>query len=401
MTKLFLKINDSIRKNKEDIKGILLKKYPDFIFKGSSGLKFGEIPAFVFHSVVPENFEKQLKYLYDNNYTTIDADTLINVITGKAELIERAVVLTFDDGLSNLWTTIFPLLKKYNFVGVSFICPSFIEEKNEIFPNIEDVWSGKVLMKDITERERTLPFCTWEEIKKIHNSGVIDFQSHSFSHSSVFTNDKIFDFINPGFQSSPLVGTLNLLVKMDGFEKLLNGLEWGLPIYKWDSNISATKRYMEDENVSKICVEYVKSNGGINFFKKKFWKRELKKVWKDALLKCGKNGSFQNPNDRYKDIEKELSKSKNEIETRLNKNVYHLSNPWYKGSDLSVQISEKLGYKSNFWGMVQGRAINMVGEDPFYIKRIDENYIFSLPGKNRKSLFEIHKDKFVAQLLGK
>ena len=397
MLNIYPKIKDIYRKNKQDIHGILFKKYPDFILKKTSNLEIGEIPVFVFHSVISEKFEKQLKYLSDNNYKTISTDTLINIITGKIKPIEKAVVLTFDDGRASLWSIAYPLLKKYRFVGVSFIIPFLVESKDEYYPNLDDVWQGSALVQEISDREKVLPLCTWEEIKKMHDSGVIDFQSHTLSHSSVFISNKLVNFVNPDFQPSPLHNTFNPWVIKEGSEILLESSEWGFPIYESDSSMSAKNRYIENEDVSKTCIEYVKNHGGLNFFKKQDWEKQIKRVWKKAQLFYEKKKLFQNTDERYKDIEKELFISKKEIETKLNKIVNHLCYPWYGGSDLSIQISKKIGYKSNFWGMLEGGAINSVGDNPFYLKRLDENYIFSLPGVDRKSLFKIQKEKFVSQ----
>lgn len=88
-------------------------------------------------------------------------------------------------------------------------------------------------------------------------------------------------------------------------------------------------------------------------------------------------------------MRKELLGSKETIDRMLNKDVRHLCYPWFKGSESCVRLSGDIGYKSGHWGIVGDRAINLVGDDPFHIRRMDENYIFSLPGKGRKPLYEV------------
>lgn len=390
-----MNIKEVFRKNKDDLKGIFLRSYPDFIFKKRTVLETGEIPVFVFHSVIKEKFEEQLKYLAENNYKTVKADNLLDILTGDKKGFEKTVVLTFDDGLGSLWTIAYPLLKKYGFVGISFLIPSIINDNDEVFPNLEDFWQGKTSMDTISQRESISPFCKWNEIKTMHNSGIIDFQSHSNYHSSVFVSNKLVNFVNPAFKPSLLNSSLNPLVIINGKEILGNDIDWGFPIYKWDANLNTKTRYIENEMVSKSCIEFVKHNGGKNFFTKYDWKKQLENHWRESISKFEKFKNFQFPGERENDIKAELIESKQTIENKLNKDVKHLCYPWYKGNKNSIKISNEVGYKANYWGMIGGRAINIVGDDPFYIRRLNEQYVFSLPGKGRKSLFKLLSNKMI------
>ena len=394
-----MNLKESFRKNKEDIQGIFLRAYPDFVLQEIDKMETNDIPVFTFHNVEPYKFERQLKYLAKNNYKTLNADTFESVLSNRIKPIENAVVLTFDDGSSSLWTTAYPLLKKYGFIGISFLIPFVIQEKNEYYPNLEDVWQGKSSLKEILEREKITPLCTWDEIKKMHNSGVIDFQSHSSSHSFVFINDKLVDFVNPYFRFSHINNELiSITVNRGGTEKLLEASDLGFPIYEYESTLSTKIRYIENEKVSNACVEYVRKHGGVNFFKKHNWKKQLIKIWKSAKSTYEKEVYFQTAEERHQDIERNLSESKRIIETKLNKPVKHFCYPWYKGTKLSIEISQNVGYQSNYWGIIKNNAVNRIGDDPFYIKRINENYIFSLPGKGRKSLVEIESEKILFYL---
>jgi len=67
------------------------------------------------------DFEKDLKYLRDNNINTIDFRELKEIVSGKKELLAHAAVITFDDGDHSWYTIAAPLLKKYRMKGTFFL----------------------------------------------------------------------------------------------------------------------------------------------------------------------------------------------------------------------------------------------------------------------------------------
>lgn len=79
-------------------------------------------------NVIPEDFEKHLKYLVKKGYTTIGLSDLCQYLANKKALPGRAVLITFDDGHRNNYTQMYPLLKKYNCRGNMFIVSNFIED---------------------------------------------------------------------------------------------------------------------------------------------------------------------------------------------------------------------------------------------------------------------------------
>ena len=58
--------------------------------------------------------EEDLKYITENGYTPISSADLIAYVNGDAELPQKPVMLTFDDGYYNNYCYVYPLLKKYN-----------------------------------------------------------------------------------------------------------------------------------------------------------------------------------------------------------------------------------------------------------------------------------------------
>ena len=109
-------------------------------------------------SVLPEDFDRQMAYLKENGYNTINTDQLYDYMVNGAELPENPIMITFDDGYEDNYQNAYPILKKYGFTGTIFIITDFVSNQ----PN----------------------YLTWEQIKEMKANGM-DFQSHTASHKSM------------------------------------------------------------------------------------------------------------------------------------------------------------------------------------------------------------------------
>ena len=109
-------------------------------------------------SVLPADFESQLKYLSDHGYHSISPDELFEGLAGTGALPENPVLITFDDGYKDNYTTAFPLLKKYGFKATIFVVTSFLGQKSQYF--------------------------TWEQAREMEKEG-ISIQSHTATHRSM------------------------------------------------------------------------------------------------------------------------------------------------------------------------------------------------------------------------
>lgn len=84
-------------------------------------------------------FEKHIKYLYDNGFTTYSMDEVYSYINGALEISEKSVVLTFDDGYKNFNDVVKPILEKYHFKGTCFVIGKHLTDDKEKFLKTEDV----------------------------------------------------------------------------------------------------------------------------------------------------------------------------------------------------------------------------------------------------------------------
>ena len=76
--------------------------------------------------VSPDKFEEQMKLLRDWEYTTITIEMLVKAIIEGSALPPRPVLITFDDGNLDNYTTAFPIMQKYGYSGVLYIIGNYM-----------------------------------------------------------------------------------------------------------------------------------------------------------------------------------------------------------------------------------------------------------------------------------
>ena len=117
-------------------------------------------------SVLPEDFDRQMRYLSDHGYHTITPDDLYDSLEGQKELPENPVLITFDDGYRDTYDNAYPILRKYGFKATIFVITSFLGTQ----PN----------------------YITWDQAREMDANG-ISIQSHTVDHKSMtdLTDDQL------------------------------------------------------------------------------------------------------------------------------------------------------------------------------------------------------------------
>jgi peptidoglycan/xylan/chitin deacetylase (PgdA/CDA1 family) len=118
-------------------------------------------------SVSPANFEAQLRYLTEHGYQAITLKDLIMHLQLGRPLPPKPVVLTFDDGFKDQYTSAYPLLKRHGLVATFFVITCFVDEGRE-------------------------EHMSWTDIEVLHANGM-EIGSHSYTHPSL--RGKSFDYI--------------------------------------------------------------------------------------------------------------------------------------------------------------------------------------------------------------
>jgi hypothetical protein len=373
-------------------------RYPSFVY-GSEHLA-GQVPAFCLHSVEPEPFDALLRFLAHNGYRTLTPDELTDWMLGLAELPqERVVLLTFDDGHGSVWSVAYPLLRRFDMRATVFVVPSLIEDRQDYHPTLEDVQQGTSELETVTSRENgPQPYLTWDEVTEMASSGVFTFETHSYEHSLIFTSPEIVDFVRPELREryDPLEFRI---ATSRGKPPTVDKLPLGAPLYTTAPRLSGKARYFDDPGLRQACVDFVAERGGRQFFNHEEWRAKLMAVVSTYRECHSPNQRYESDHEIRESIRLDLARSVEAMEEypELGSTNF-LAFPWGVGSEIAVSEAKDLGIRGCFWENPGDRYINEQGQDPFYLRRMGEDFIDLLPGEGRETLFSLFAKKIRRRL---
>ena len=128
------------------------------------------IPIYTYHELVTsndqietdymqttcKNFESQISGLLKLGYTPITYPDLYEYKSGKKAIPKKSCIITFDDGYESVYTYAYPIIKKYNIPISIFIIANCVDSSN---------------------------YMNWNQIKELHDSGIVSVYSHGLNHS--------------------------------------------------------------------------------------------------------------------------------------------------------------------------------------------------------------------------
>ena len=131
-------------------------------------------PEFEVYNVPPDEFAAQLDYLQSEGYTTITLQDFMRVVHGKGKLPDKPIVLTFDDGYADNYTTMLPILENHNMKAVVYVITNEIGKKNYLtFDQLKDMQKRGIEIGSHTADH--LPLTSLDEttrLKQIHESKI-------------------------------------------------------------------------------------------------------------------------------------------------------------------------------------------------------------------------------------
>lgn len=149
-------------KNSQTVFRVPVLMYHEFVTQSDldSGVAFDE------YAVWQDEFESDLNWLKKNGYTTVTTNQMIDCLEGKGTMPEKPVILSIDDGKYGVYKNAYPLLKKYGMTAVLSLIGYEIDNATK---NPE------------ARADSAAPYCTWEEIAEMPESGAVEMISHTQS----------------------------------------------------------------------------------------------------------------------------------------------------------------------------------------------------------------------------
>jgi peptidoglycan/xylan/chitin deacetylase (PgdA/CDA1 family) len=221
-------------------------------------------PVFYYHSVAPKpfdgwllkfltiklaNFERQVAYLKNNHFKTIFMDEWLRIRRGQKTAAGKEVCLTFDDGLLDNWVYAYPVAKKYGLKFTIFVSPECIEPRSVVRPTLEDVWEGRCQESDL----EGLGYLSWEELRLMQESGVVDIQSHTMTHAKYVCSPILNGFYYGGFKGYHPILNANPKLRTTYFrdKDFEKRLPLGTPLFEEKSSVVVKKHFINQEFIKK------------------------------------------------------------------------------------------------------------------------------------------------------
>lgn len=251
-----------------------------------------DIPVLMYHRVIEneeekgyydtfvtkENFEKQMKYLKENNYEPIFFKDIKNG-EYKSRFRKKQIIITFDDGYKDNYKIVLPILKKYNFKMVLFLVTDCEYNK----------WDVEA---EGREKEKRFSLMNKEEVQELIKSGLVEIGGHTSNHLDM-------PFTEKSKLKEDLIFSKEKLEKLTG-EKLVSFA------YPWGNNDGSSKELIKElgykfaaatesgtacfsDDLYEIQRIGIYSKDGIDKFKEKISGRYLFKREKRNEMKKKRN----------------------------------------------------------------------------------------------------------------
>ncbi len=339
-------------------RNVLRTRYPLFLL--GLPLTRGEIPVFIYHDVEPESFARELEFLRANHYRTISLDEFLAAGDRKSGAREKRVLLTFDDARRSFYEVALPVLRSFDARATLFV-PSY--------------WMSHGC---------TL-FMSWEQVRSCAASGHVDVQSHAHRHALVATSNQLVGFATP-----------TLLARYDIYDwpmrhtatgEQLGPPAAGTPIYRAAPLLSADRRFLESPGLTVACTQLVSESGGEAFFNLSDWATRLHRLYHSRSRVLG--GELMAPPhfDRLLDSEFELARE--EFRARLGYAPTSIAYPWMLGSQRSLELARRYGFRAAFGVALDYRRARRGGLPLPAFGRFRSDWLPLLPGRGRASFLSI------------
>lgn len=129
------------------------------------------------YAVSTQQFKSHLAWLKQHGFHFITVSDLIAAEKGQKVLAPKSVLLSFDDGYASFYQDVFPILQQAKVPALLAVVGSWLvpDQKHQVQFGDQRISRDRIL--------------TWDELKTIKNSGLVEIASHSFDlHKGILGN---------------------------------------------------------------------------------------------------------------------------------------------------------------------------------------------------------------------
>lgn len=130
------------------------------------------------YAISTQNFAAHLDWINGNGYIPVSMADVVAASRGERALPDKAVLLTFDDGLRSAYTHAFPLLRAYGYPALVAPVTGWVD-----LPADRTVHYGprRPFGRD--------DFLTWAQLREMRASGLVEIASHTHAmHEGIIAN---------------------------------------------------------------------------------------------------------------------------------------------------------------------------------------------------------------------
>jgi peptidoglycan/xylan/chitin deacetylase (PgdA/CDA1 family) len=230
------------------------------------------------------------------NYNTINPKDLLD-----NKNLNNNFLLSFDDGLQEVYTVIYPILKKNNVNAIFFINPNFVDNNEGLYKHyisiiishlkksnfekskldlISNVLSFDYnTVEEFKQKFINIKFSEREKITEILEKLDIDIKAYLKQHKPYITKEQISEMIKDGFYFGGHTMThppLNQLTHEEQKKEIINSINW-LKM-NFNINYSLFAFPFSDKNISKkLLTELFEYDNNIKLFGNSGLKKDIDK----------------------------------------------------------------------------------------------------------------------------
>lgn len=330
------------------------------------------VPVLYYHSVADHEspkvwdllscpirtFERQMAWLARKGWYTCNWQELKDHLDGIKALPDRTVMLHFDDGFLDNWSVVHPIMEKHGHSYSILLTPDFIEpgeavrEQLSSTPDrLKDQWWG---------------YLSKAEIKRMADSGLVDFQAHGHTHTWYPDSDSIAD-VYDGNQTLPhLMWNIFPESKPYWHERYPGGVMEGYPIFSYEKSLANARVFIPNEAFIGAAIRTYDAS------KTKAENLASLQTLATSYRVRDELGRYETTEERLVRLEKELAEAQKVIEGVTGKPVEYLVYPGGGHTPETDALAFQYGYKL----LSKGTEPNAFGSKLKHVQRFTGFYPF-------------------------